>query len=165
MRLIFDSGKMWSSTFFRNKNFKKGGADSYIWDAVMIMSKNAKMTSETLIRVSYYGIFGRNQYSERLPPLLPPPFSFIPIEWKNQNFPLFRGRTQYSWVPRWRCPPLFEFLESPKHYLQILYVSFFVKMCCFCSRNPGPKNELAILLWKPQKHEFHFLQAKKTQKT
>ena len=109
MRLIFDSGKMWSFTFFKNKNLKKGGgkggADSYIWDAVMIMSKNAKMTSETLIRVSYYGIFGRNQHSERLPPPFAPPFIFIPIEWKNQNFPLFRGRTQYSWVPRWRCPP------------------------------------------------------------
>ena len=118
------------------------------------------MTSETLIRVSYYGIFGRNQHSERLPPPFAPlfrappfapPFIFIPIEWKNQNFPLFRGRTQYSWVPRWRCPPFlppfFEFLESPKHDLQILYVSFFVKMCCFCSTDPVPKNELAILLW------------------
>ena len=74
------------------------------------------MTSKTLIRASYYDIFDRNQHSERLPPLLhplftPPPFAppfiFIPLEWKNQNFPLFRGRTQYSWVPRWRCPPLF----------------------------------------------------------
>ena len=112
----------------------------------MIMSKNAKMTSETLIRVSYYGIFGRNQHSGRLPP----PFIFIPLEWENQNFPLFRGRTQYSWVPRWRCPPflppLFEFLESPKHDLQILYVSSFVKMCCFCSTGPCHKKELAILL-------------------
>ena len=86
----------------------------------------------------------------RAPPFCHP-FIFIPLEWKNQNFPLFRGRTQYSWVPRWRCPPflppLFEFLESPKHDLQILYVSFFVKMCCFCSTDPCHKNELAILLW------------------
>ena len=109
------------------------------------------MTSATLIRVSDYGIFSRNQHSERLPPpFCSPPFIFIPLEWKNQNFPLFRGRTQYSWVPRWRCPPFlppfFEFLESPKHDLQILYVSFFVKMCCFCSTDPVPKNELAILL-------------------
>lgn len=122
------------------------------------------MTSKTLIRASYYDIFDRNQHSERLPPLLhplftppllPPPFIFIPLEWKNQNFPLFRGRTQYSWVPRWRCPPflppLFEFLESPKHDLQILYVSFFVKMCCFCSTDPCHKNELAILLCKGEK--------------
>ena len=83
-------------------------------------------------------------------PPFAPPFIFIPLEWKNQNFPLFRGRTQYSWVPRWRCPPflppLFEFLESPKHDLQILYVSSFVKMCCFCSTDPCLKNESAILL-------------------
>eukprot|EP00493_Phyllostaurus_siculus_P022689 UN23023 len=32
------------------------------------------MTSETLIRVSYYGIFGRNQHSERLPSLFRAPF-------------------------------------------------------------------------------------------
>ena len=69
------------------------------------MSKNWNMTSKTLIRASYYDIFDRNQHSERLPP----PFIFIALKWKNQNFPLFRGRTQYSWVPRWRCPPFLNF--------------------------------------------------------
>ena len=45
-------------------------------------------------------------FGKAAPPFAPP-FIFIPLEQKNQNFPLFRGRTQYSWVPRWRCPPPF----------------------------------------------------------
>ena len=163
MKLIFDSGKIWSSTLLKNKILKKGGkggADSYIWGAIMILSKNWNMTSKTLIRASYYDIFGRNQCSEPLPPLLhplftppllPPPFIYIPLEWKIQSFPLFWGQTQYSWAPTGCCPPflppLFVFLKSPKRTLQILYLSFFVKMRCFSSTDPCHKNELAILLW------------------
>ena len=81
------------------------------------------MTSETLIRVSYYGIFGRNQHSESLPP----PFIYIPLEWKIQNFPLFGGRTQYSWVPRGRCLP---FLPPP--FLNFWKVqNMFYKFCMY----------------------------------
>ena len=69
----------------------------------MIMSKNAKMTSETLIRVSYYGIFGRNQHSGRLPPLLHPlfvsPFLGPPthqIQTLNLDFLVFKSSSNFD---------------------------------------------------------------------
>ena len=106
------------------------------------MSKNTKMTSETLIRVSYYGIFGRNQHSGRLPP----PFHFHTCRVEKTKFSTFSRSDPIFLGAQMALPPLFEFLESPKHDLQILYVSFFFKMCCFCSTDPCHKNELAILL-------------------
>ena len=119
MRLIFDSGKMWSSTFFKNKKIEKGGgkggADSYIWDAVMIMSKNWNMTSKTLIRASYYDIFDRNQHSERLPPLLHPlftppfchPFHFHTSRVEKPKFSTFSRSDPIFLGAQMALPPLF----------------------------------------------------------
>jgi len=112
------------------------------------MSKNWNMTSKTLIRASYYDIFDRNQHSERLPPFCPP-FHFHTSRVEKPKFSTFSRSDPIFLGAQMALPPLFEFLESPKHDLQILYVSFFVKMCCFCSTDPCHKNELAILLWYP----------------
>ena len=109
MRLIFDSGKMWSSTFFKNKKIEKGGgkggADSYIWDAVMIMSKNWNMTSKTLIRASYYDIFDRNQHSERLPPFCPP-FHFHTSRVGKAKFSTFSRSDPIFLGAQMALPPL-----------------------------------------------------------
>ena len=74
-----------------------------------------------------------------------PPFHFHTSRVEKPKFstfsrsdPIFLGAQMA--LPPLFAPPLFEFLESPKHDLQILYVSFFVKMCCFCSTDPCHKN-------------------------
>ena len=74
------------------------------------------------------------------------PFHFHTSRVEKPKFSTFSRSDPIFLGAQMALPPLFEFLESPKHDLQILYVSFFVKMCCFCSTDPCHKNESAILL-------------------
>ena len=65
---------------------------------------------------------------------------FSPFLWSDL---LFIGA--YRTLPPF-LHPLFSYLKSPRCPLQILYLSFFVKMISLDSTDPFPKNELAILL-------------------
>ena len=109
MRLIFDSGKMRSSTFFKNKNLKKGGGKGGGRQLYLRCRNDYVKKCKNDLGNSHQSLILWYIWSEPTFGKAAPPFIFILIEWKNKNVALFRGRTQYSWVPRWRCPPFLNF--------------------------------------------------------
>ena len=157
MNLIFDSGETWGYIFLKKQNFKKGGAkggQGCIFEMAWWLCKKIRISSQKLVlelRIMVY-LVGTN-IRERCPPFLCstgcPPFHIRAPRIENAEFSTFlRLDTLFMSAYRGLPPPFFSNLKSSKGPLQILHLSFFVKMLCFSCTDPCPKNELAILLCK-----------------
>ena len=113
----------------KNKNFKKGG-QGVGWCVYLRWSgdyiKNTNFTSEIGTRVSYHGIFGRNQYSGTLPPpfvplFVPPacpPFHIRAIRIENAEFSTFLS-SKSLFIPF--RPTFCKFEKSKRSYKFCIY--------------------------------------------
>ena len=106
----------------KNKNSKKGGQGVgwfvYLkWPGDYI--KNTNFTSEIGTRVSYHGIFGRNQYLGMLPPpACPTPFHIRAIRIENAEFSTFLS-SKSLFILFW--PTFCKFEKSKRSYKFCIY--------------------------------------------
>ena len=157
MKLIFDSGKIWDSKFFKIENLKKGGAKGghppRYWLLQWLCKKSDFSFKKSLSEVRMMICMVGTNVLEWCPPLFCPPFSCPPFctpfhlhipSMKNMKFSRFLSISSWFGGTHRPLPPFylpFLYLKSSNDLLQILYVWFLPKMLCFLCTDPFPKNE------------------------